>query len=88
MSLEYSEKLEEEYPEVDMILDEAVGKLIGMMKYHFDLRLDPNDLGAITFEALAKWTYLSILRNKREDKEKHESNAHKNIDADYEDPYA
>jgi hypothetical protein len=65
MPLEYTEKLEEEYPKVDELLDEIVGKLIGDTMYYFDVRLDPNDLGAITYEALAKWVFLSFKNEER-----------------------
>ena len=60
MPLEYTEKLEEEYPDVEEILNDSVRKLIGDMMFHFDFRPDPNDLGAETYEALAKWVYVSI----------------------------
>ena len=63
--LEYTEKLEEEYPKVEKILDDSIRKLIGDFMYFFDFRLDPNDLGAISYEALAKWTYVSIKNEER-----------------------
>ena len=60
MPLEFTEKLEEDYPEAEYMLDESVRKLIRDIKILTGARLDPNDLGAITYEALAKWVYLSI----------------------------
>jgi hypothetical protein len=69
MSLEYTEKLEQEYPEAEYMLDESVRKLIRDIKILTGARLDPNDLGAISYEALAKWTYVSI---KNEERRKHE----------------
>ena len=61
--LEYTEKLQEEFPGADDLLMHHITELSKSLVYHYRIRLDPNDPGAIAMEAVAKWIYESIMKN-------------------------